>query len=555
MSTVSLSLPPALRPWSEQLRELVPALAIALGPLLLRLSAALGPFQSRPEPGRDNPEGFSGLSRRGLYDRLLVSEWALAEELPDEFTRRAASGEHLFLELERKTPRDGRCCRVLFDAGPDQLGHPRLAHLALLVVLDRRAQLAQAELQWQILQKAGPVRVGAGRQELLALLAGRSSSDPTSLDLLRCLDEGELDPGDELWVIGGRQAVALAPARASVLLIEEPWVQEQDQLTAVVSGGRRSRLELVLPLPEPSQRVALLRHPLVQPTQDALVPPVRRPLLRPLRPELSFSAEGHRLMTREVDGDLLAFSVPELRRKPVRTQLGEDARVVAMGWSHHRLGAVVRSGERTTLSVQYPEPSLQAGELQPIPNEQPSALYVIGEVAYFVDGGGQLWEWPLQGGQPARRSGVLGVLRLDGKLLVASDRTHCEGDPTLPPADRVWFGPDCLRALHLLDGSWLLLHRNGQIGQIGGVPARVHGVTWSGRPERRPALLVSDGPGHPLRLVHADGTELLLAQEVLAAACSSGGWPWLAWLDTAGALQLYDPIDRHLLASRHPEGT
>jgi hypothetical protein len=550
--TPSQVLPPALRPWSEQLRELVPELAVSLGPLLLRLSAALGPFQSRPEPGRDSPEGFSGLSRRGLYDRLLMSEWALAEELPDEFLRRAANGEHLFLELERETPREGRRCRVLFDAGPEQLGHPRLAHLALLVVLDRRAQLARAELQWQILQRAGPVRVGAGRQEMLALLAGRSSADPGPDDLRRCLEEGELLPSDELWVIGGGAAAALAPARASCLRLEEPWLAENEQLTAVVCGGRRGRLELALPLPPPAQCVALLRHPLVQ-TQDALVPPIRRGKLHPLRPELSFSAEGHRLMTREVSGPLLAFSVPQLLRRPSRMPLGEEASVVALGWSRQRLGAVLRAGERTTLSIAHiPDRVLDPDELPPIPNDRPSALYLLGRRAYFVDGGGQLWDWPLEGAPPRRHSGALAITRQHGTLITVGDREHCQAEPILPPARQAWLGPAKLRALHLLDGS-VLLSCHVRLGRVHALRGLL-GVTWSGRPERRPALLVSDGPDSTLRLVHTEGPDVVLARQVRAAASSGGDRPLLAWLDTHGSLHLYDPIDHRVLAIREPEG-
>ena len=43
---------------------------------------------------------------------------------------------------------------VLFDAGPLQLGAARLVHLALLILLARRAQEAGAELRWGILQNA-----------------------------------------------------------------------------------------------------------------------------------------------------------------------------------------------------------------------------------------------------------------------------------------------------------------------------------------------------------------------------------------------------------------
>ena len=57
-------------------------------------------------------------------------EWVIADEIPDEFIRRVAEGEHTFHELARSQPAKDRTSTVLFDTGPDQLGAPRLAHLA-----------------------------------------------------------------------------------------------------------------------------------------------------------------------------------------------------------------------------------------------------------------------------------------------------------------------------------------------------------------------------------------------------------------------------------------
>lgn len=65
----------------------------------------------------------------------------MATEVPDEFLRRAAAGEHGFLALASRRPPETRRCVALLGTGPDALGAPRLAHLALLVVLSARAQL------------------------------------------------------------------------------------------------------------------------------------------------------------------------------------------------------------------------------------------------------------------------------------------------------------------------------------------------------------------------------------------------------------------------------
>ena len=98
------------------------------------------------------PDGHAGIDTRGLYDRLLATEWALLEELPDEFLRRAVSGEHLFLQQAYQDLAAARQSIVLFDAGPDQLGAPRLAHLAILIVLAQRAAAHDASLQWGTFQ-------------------------------------------------------------------------------------------------------------------------------------------------------------------------------------------------------------------------------------------------------------------------------------------------------------------------------------------------------------------------------------------------------------------
>jgi hypothetical protein len=137
------ALPAALSPWSKQLSIFPPELSLAIGPLVQRIAAAIDPLHVEDLPGADDPDGFDGLTNRGSYDRLIVSDWLLADELPEEFERRAAMREHLFLKTARRERAHGLGSIVLFDCGPDQLGSPRLAHLALLIVLLRRAERAR----------------------------------------------------------------------------------------------------------------------------------------------------------------------------------------------------------------------------------------------------------------------------------------------------------------------------------------------------------------------------------------------------------------------------
>ncbi len=69
-----------------------------------------------------------------------------------EFFRRAASREQLFHRLLCREPAGIRRSVVLLDAGPFQLGAPRLAQMAALVVFARRAAQGRADLSWGVLQ-------------------------------------------------------------------------------------------------------------------------------------------------------------------------------------------------------------------------------------------------------------------------------------------------------------------------------------------------------------------------------------------------------------------
>ncbi|HSF40711.1 MAG TPA: hypothetical protein VLT87_13030, partial [Thermoanaerobaculia bacterium] len=139
---MTVELPRPLAPWRPWLAIFPRDLALSLGPVLQRLSFAVGPLRMERASGEGDPDGFDGLAQRGPYERLLPSEWLLADEAPEEFLRRAAGGEHTFLHLARPVPGGSHLSVALFDAGPGQLGSPRIAQLAALIVLARRAEAA-----------------------------------------------------------------------------------------------------------------------------------------------------------------------------------------------------------------------------------------------------------------------------------------------------------------------------------------------------------------------------------------------------------------------------
>ena len=108
-----------------------------------------------------DPDGFDGVDHRGALERLLPHEWQLAVDAPDEFLRRFEQGELAYFRLGFVTESQPRTSLVLFDSGPDQLGRPRLAQLATLVVLARRASAAGAAVA--VGHAARPRAISGGR--------------------------------------------------------------------------------------------------------------------------------------------------------------------------------------------------------------------------------------------------------------------------------------------------------------------------------------------------------------------------------------------------------
>ena len=304
-----MELPVSLIAWRESLELLDPTTAIALGPMLQRLDLAIGPFRAQGRRGEGEPDGFNGIARRGTYERLLISEWLLAEEMPDEFTRRALTGEHAFLQLARLAPAGEQRCVALFDAGPDQWGAPRTAHLAALIVLERRARAAGIAFRWGILQdeeyRLRPAGNEAGLRQLLDLRSCTPADLRHFTGWLSQLVSAETAK-HELWIIGGARAVSLAEPRTSGLRIEEPLEPDTARLDATVQRPAMAPKPLVLPLPEDPTCVRLLRDPF----QSAVAAPQQATHRFAPASNLVFSSTGNKLFARAHDGSLIAYPIP-----------------------------------------------------------------------------------------------------------------------------------------------------------------------------------------------------------------------------------------------------
>src|ERR1043165_7217195 len=202
-----MNLPPSLAPWAGYLQIFPEEVSLALGPIIQRVSMLIGSPQPRLNEKEGEPDGFDGLNRRGTYERLLLSEWMLADELEDEFMRRAVMGEHLFLNRARSSPVGTRASLALFDAGPSQLGSPRIAHIAALIVLANRADSARSRFSWGGLQEPDkPPYCGVNARTIMTILAARSHHEVSDTHVAAWEKQLATWSGlDDVWLIGAKR--------------------------------------------------------------------------------------------------------------------------------------------------------------------------------------------------------------------------------------------------------------------------------------------------------------------------------------------------------------
>ncbi|MFP4598546.1 MAG: hypothetical protein ACLFVJ_09865 [Persicimonas sp.] len=325
-------LPRSLQPWVAELELFPDEVAASLGAMLPRLQALVGPLRGRAERSDGEPDGYDGLTRRGGYERLLMSEWVLAEEYPDEFVRRAATGEHAFFRRVRREPAAARRSLALLDVGPDQLGTPRIAQLACLILLFRRARAADVVFEWGILQDdARQLFCRVDKTTVAAWLEASLGDGSHEEHLIGWRDQlGGLERPDDLWLIGSERLNRLAVEEgASHLAIEDPLEPGVHKLQVDVVQPQRAVKSATISLPSPRLCAHLLRAPFAdlserddQPVSDNL--------------RLVFSSRGDYLFARLDDGRIGAFHVPNSpRAEPGPTKIfeppvGEEA--LAMGW-------------------------------------------------------------------------------------------------------------------------------------------------------------------------------------------------------------------------------
>jgi hypothetical protein len=594
---MTMELPRPLAPWGPWLAIFPRELALSLGPVLQRLSFVIGPLRMERASGEGDPDGFDGLARRGPYERLLPSEWLLADEAPEEFLRRATGGEHTFLRLSRPVPGGSRRSVALFDAGPGQLGSPRIAQLAILIVLARRAEAAGVGFGWGILQEPGePLLTAVTPASVLRLLQSRTPHEATEAQITAWHErlEGWREM-DDAWIVGARRLGGLPMGRrASHVQVWDVLDPRVRRVGVTVIRGSLPPREIALDLPEEDACVRLLRDPF-----GATAPPPEKsasPLAVGSNPV--FSASGTKLFIRTRTGGILAIPVPNSPRaaagRPRLHELeAEDGPTVAAGLAGRFVTLLILKDDAVDLHqirgksggsrsrLRYP--GLSGEEtFHADPGGRLLPLFRADQTPCAVDARGVLFAF--RGFGDARSllrlgAGVLAVTHspLAGQAVwveAASDehparvRLWGSGSPKTIlslegyEAGQAFFGYErgsSSRSFNLLavrrdDRAWVVFSSEGRRDLTPPSGDQVVGVGCVPRSEG-PGLLILDKDRRTLLLTGQRWTKKLPSASAdieHVAVCSSQSF--VAWSTVAGEVVVYSLQQDAVLARRLPEG-
>ena len=308
-----MNLPPSLSQWAGYLNIFPDEVSLALGPIIQRVSMLIGSLHPQLNQREGEPDGFDGLNRRGTYERLLLSEWMLADELEDEFMRRAVMGEHLFLNRAHSSPTGTRASLALFDAGPSQLGSPRIAHIAALIVLANRADSAGSTFSWGVLQQPDtPIYRDVNATNIMTLLGARGPCEVSDTEIAAWEKQLATWTGlDDVWLIGGKRLSRIqTERRSSRLYVEDVLEPGKRELALSCSSASGMSSEVTLELPANNISTRLLRDPF-----EVAVPQIQKTTgFTYTGSSFLFDMTGTKLYTRTAKWAITAFNVPNSPR-------------------------------------------------------------------------------------------------------------------------------------------------------------------------------------------------------------------------------------------------
>lgn len=303
-----MNLPPSLKSWATILQQFPPEISFVLGDYARRIAPFFGTLAANDANRDGEPNGYDGVARRGIYERLLISELALADDFPEEFVRRAAMGEHLFLNLAKQNPNAKRVTVAIFDAGARQLGTPRIAHLAVLIVLARRAEAANARFLWGIFQEHKQLIVSDDTAaSVKILLESRNASDVTAEDIAAWREElGGVPDKSDVWLVGSESLARFRDASDfSRVFVDEVLEVGKRELTLKIFGASSAAKQIALELPAAHLCTRLLRNPF----ETAKAPRFTGAQISGKVTNLFFDQSGARLFAKLDSPDVLAFAV------------------------------------------------------------------------------------------------------------------------------------------------------------------------------------------------------------------------------------------------------
>ncbi|GAA0950722.1 hypothetical protein GCM10009554_51150 [Kribbella koreensis] len=459
-----MQLPPALQPWAEPLSVLDAELAVALGPLVRQLDQLI--TRQDLGAGTHGPlDGYDGITRQGSPTRMLISEWALADAVPDEFLRRAVNAELLYLEPSYQQDRARASMAVLVDTGPDQLGAARLVQLATLIVLLRRAAARGQDLSLGVLTATpGAWLTGDPKHLLHKWLTSRTPTDPspTAVAAWTTAPAEETDTNfDEVWVLAGSRLAKALPGTRRVLVTREcAW----DEAGATAAEVRLAGDRVELALPRHDLGIRALRGAALRPAAGSSGVPTGARFG-------TFTGSPRRLIARGNESDeLVALTLtgnPKTRPKQYKL----PGPVLAAGCFSRRTMALflqdghlqIRSfgktlGRLNQLSVPLSDLELTDADINDLAElDLPALYFASGAVIFRL---GAHW-WRLFPGDPAMPADVIAVATGD-KLDEPLQAERYGEDVVVSPAwarlantERVILGRDNLVARFDGDSWWL----------------------------------------------------------------------------------------------------
>lgn len=530
-------LPAALRPWEPELRVLAPELAASLQDAIRQLAAAIGPLTSPPVQGDGEPDGFDGVDRRGPFDRLLLSEWLLADEIPTEFLRRAANREQAFLRLRRVDPGTSRRTVVLLDAGPSQLGEPRLAHLVALVVLSRRARAAKAEFRWGVLQ-GGTLHEDLGPTAMVSFRRSPTHRDPTRamfeawaerLDGERLCEGASPSEPDDVWVVGGEDSEAFEGTHLHIEEVLEPGIREL-ALTLRRRGQHRS---LRLQIPRHRDAVRIFRDPIKRGSV-----PIQRHAVG--TGPMWFSPDGNRLLVMSDTGAEALHVPPNLHSLQNGgrgyTRSWEQPGLVAVGWRGRKFtGAYIEGDELVDAGGRRAKISahLQLAD-RPVP------CYRNFRGVMFVDAHRQLWCMPqmtvlgatvIGWDEAGWYTSTQGVRQVSWAGQLVGEVPDCQDALVLGYGGRAW---------PVADGCWQVEDRMLRVTQPLDEGVTVHGLVGGKTDGWRGHLLALSADRKDILRVGSTVTVLHSGASPVDGLCASPKRDHIAWRREDGELRVLD---------------